>query len=319
MTQALSAEAAPQRSLLSRLWGALRDGVGQIVDTNLALISAGVGFFGMLSLFPAIAALIALLSLIAEPAVVVSQLEQIKGLFPRDVYDIVNAQVVSLVTASSDTLGWAGVISILAALWSARAGVAAMMTGLNAVHGEKNRNTASHYLRALLLTIALVGVGIVSVITLVIAPVVLAFFPLGGTAAIMAEALRWTIAITVLLAGVSVLYRFGPNRGKPHRRSIKAGAVVAVATWAGLSVLFSYYVANFGNYNQVYGSIGAVIAMLIWLWLSSFLILLGAVVNAQVEKHFFGIDTPDGASPFDEGLEADAEDIVDGTPASPLP
>lgn len=308
--------AATPKSVLARTWAALRDGFGQIGETNLALVSAGVGFFGMLSLFPAIAALIAVMSLLSDPAVVVAQLEQMQGLLPDDVYDIFHAQIVSLVTTSPDTLGLAGAISIAAALWSARAGVAAMMTGLNAVHGEKNRTTASHYMRALLLTFALVGVGVVALITLVVAPVILAFFPLGGVAGLLAEALRWAIAVSVLLAGVSVLYRFGPNRSAPHRRSIRSGAIVAVISWALLSVLFSYYVANFGNYNQVYGSIGAVIAMLVWLWISSFLILLGAVVNAQIEKHVYGVVTPDGASPFEE---APSEEVVDQTPQSPLP
>jgi membrane protein len=304
---------------LATVWAALRDGFLQIAETNLLLVSAGIGFFGMLSLFPAIAALIALMSLVSDPDVVVAQLEQMRGLLPDDVYEIFHAQIVSLVTTSPDTLGWAGIISILAALWSARAGVAAMMIGLNAVHGEKNRTTAFHYIRALVLTLALVGVGAVALITLVIAPVVLSFFPLEGMASVIVETLRWTIAVCVLLAGVSVLYRFGPNRGRPHRRSIQAGAVVAVVAWAVLSVAFSYYVANFGNYNQVYGSIGAVIAMLIWLWLSSFLILMGAVVNAQVEKHVFGLETPDGASPFDDAPLVPGEDIADTTPYSALP
>lgn len=304
---------------MAKLWAALRDGFAQIGETNLALVSAGVGFFGMLSLFPAIAALIALMSLFSDPDVVLSQLEEMKGLLPSDVYEIFHTQIVSLVTTSPETLGWAGIISIAAALWSARAGVAAMMTGLNAVHGERDRATIRHYIRALLLTLALVAVGFVALITLVVAPVVLAFFPLGGITGVIVEALRWTIAVGVLLAGVSVLYRFGPNRGVPHRRSVKAGAIVAVVSWAGLSVVFSYYVANFGNYNQVYGSIGAVIAMLVWLWLSSYLILLGAVVNAQVEKHAYGIETPDAASPFEELPDAPAEQIVDETPANPLP
>ena len=307
------------RSGIATTWAGLRDGFLQIGETNLALISAGVAFFGMLSLFPAIAALIALMSLVSDPDVVVAQLEEMRGLLPDDVYDIFHAQIVSLVTTSSDTLGWAGAISIAAALWSARAGVAAMMTGLNAVHGEKNRTTASHYVRALLLTLALVGVGIVALITLVVAPVVLAFVPLDGLKGMIAEALRWSIAVGVLLAGVSVLYRFGPNRGVPHRRSIRAGAVVAVASWAMLSVGFSYYVANFGNYNQVYGSIGAVIAMLVWLWLSSFLILLGAVVNAQVERHVYGVETPDGTSPFEELMEVPPEELAYGAPHQPYP
>jgi len=273
----------------------------------------------MLSLFPAIAAVIALMSLVSEPDVVIAQLEDMRGLLPDDVYDIFHAQIVSLVTTSPDTLGWAGVISIAAALWSAQAGVAAMMTGLNAVHGEKNRATAHHYVRAFLLTLALVGVGLVSLVTLVIAPVALAFIPLGVVAGLFAEVVRWVIAVGVLLAGVSVLYRYGPNRGKPHRRSIRAGAAIAVVSWAGLSIVFSYYVANFGNYNQVYGSIGAVIAMLVWLWLSSFVILLGAVVNAQVEKHIYGVETPDGASPFEELPEVPADAIVDTTPENSLP
>lgn len=300
-------------------WAALRDGFVQIGETNLALVSAGVGFFGMLSVFPAIAALIALLSLVSDPDVVIAQLEQMQGILPDDVYEIFHTQIVSLVTTSPDTLGLAGAISIVAALWSARAGVAAMMTGLNAVHGEKNRATVSHYIRAFLLTLALVGVGIIALITLVVAPVILAFFPLGGVAGIIVEALRWAIAVTVLLAGVSVLYRYGPNRSTQARRAIKSGALVAVVSWAGLSILFSYYVSNFGNYNQVYGSIGAVIAMLVWLWLSSFLILLGAVVNAQVEKHVYGVHIPHATSPFEEVIEAAPEDQVDGTPASRLP
>lgn len=307
-----------RKGIIATAWAFVRDGFGQIGETNLSLVSAGVGFFGMLSLFPAIAALIALMSLVSDPDVVIAQLEDMRGLLPDDVYEIFHSQIVSLVTTSPETLGWAGMVSIAAALWSARAGVAAMMTGLNAVHGEKNRATISHYIRALLLTLALVGVGLVSLVTLVIAPVVLAFFPLGGIAGLLAEAVRWAIAVGVLLAGVSVLYRYGPNRGKPHRRSIRAGAVVAVTSWAALSILFSYYVANFGNYNQVYGSIGAVIAMLVWLWLSSFLILLGAVVNAQVEKHIYGVETPDGTSPFEELPEAPAEEIVDTTPETPL-
>lgn len=307
------------KSVIATTWAAVRDGFLQIGETNLALVSAGVGFFGMLSLFPAIAALIAVLSLVSDPVVVIGQLERMQGFLPDDVYEIFHMQIISLVTTSPDTLGLAGAVSIGVALWSARAGVAAMMTGLNAVHGEKNRATVSHYIRAILLTLALVGVGIVALITLVVAPVILAFFPLGGVAGVIVEALRWAIAVSVLLAGVSVLYRYGPNRSMQSRRAIKSGALVAVVSWAGLSVLFSYYVANFGNYNQVYGSIGAVIAMLVWLWISSFLILLGAVVNAQVEKHVYGVHIPEATSPFEDVIEARPEELVDETPASPLP
>jgi len=270
-------------------WAILRASIAHVGENNLALISAGVAFFSMLSLFPALAALIALLGLISDPAVVVAQLEEMRPLLPEDVYQIINTQVVSLVTASSGSLGRAGVISLILALWSARAGVGAMITGLNAVYNKRDRNTARHYLRALLLTIGLVAVGIVSLLSLVVIPILLAFFPLGGLGRFAVEAARWGVVVTVLFAGIGMLYRYGPNRRGAQFQWLSAGAMVAVVFWVILSVGFSYYVSNFGNYNQVYGSIGAVIAMLIWLWISSFLVLYGAALNAQIELHDKGV------------------------------
>lgn len=276
-----------QRRLPSRpaiYWDAFKASLTQASEANLALISAGVAFFAMLSLFPALAALIALLGLISDPAVAIAQLEEVRSLLPNDVYDILYSQVTGLVTARADTLGWAGVVSLLVALWSARAGVGAMVIGLNTVYGERNRKIARHYAHALLLTLSLVAVGIVALLTVVVAPIVLSFLPLGPLAVAVADLLRWTVAVVVLFAGVGVLYRFGPNRRAARIAWLSSGAVLAVLSWAAVSVGFSYYVANFGNYNQVYGSIGAVIAMLIWLWISSFLILFGASLNAQIER-----------------------------------
>lgn len=286
-----------ERSTLGTFWQGMKGGAAQVGDTNLALLSAGVGFFAMMSLFPALAALIAVMSLNADPAVVTVQIEEIRTLLPTDVYNIVNRQIVSPVSSRPDTLGLASATSIFLALWTARAGVSAMMTGLNAVHGEKNRATASHYLRAILLTRMLMSVGVVSLLTLVVTPVVLAFFPLGTLGSILVELVRWAIAVTVLLAGVLLLYRYGPNKARGSTRAIRPGAVVAVACWAIVSMAFSYHVSNFGNYNEVYGSIGAVIAMLVWLWISSFLILLGAVVNAQVEKLVYHQHVGESLSP----------------------
>lgn len=266
-------------------WAALKGSFVHVGENNLALISAGVAFFSMLSLFPALAALIAVLGLVSDPVVVIAQLEEMRAFMPNDVYEILNDQVVSLVTASSDTLGWAGVISLAVALWSARAGVSAMITGLNSVYNERDRNTAKHYFQALLLTVALVSVGIVALMALVVLPVVMAFFPLGPMGTIVIEILRWFVAISILFAGIGLLYRYGPNRKAARIRWLSLGAVIAVVFWVILSVAFSYYVANFSNYNQVYGSIGAVIALLIWLWISSFLVLFGAALNAQIEMY----------------------------------
>lgn len=263
-----------------------RAGVGTVTKigtNNLSLIAAGVAFFGMLSLFPAMAALIALLSLIAEPAVVVVQLEELRELMPDDVYDILNTQIVQLISASSDRLGWAGIVSILLAWWSARAGVGAMMHGLNVVYGCASRGNFGHYLRALLLTATLVGVGIFALLTVVVAPVVLSFLPLGGIVSFLIEMLRWLIAFVVIFGGIGLLYRYGPNRKGIRIGWLTPGALFSGLAWVAVSVAFSQYVAHFGNYNEVYGSIGAVMAMLVWLWISSFVVLIGAALNAEIE------------------------------------
>ncbi len=250
---------------------------------NLSLIAAGVGFFSMLSLFPALAALIALLSLIADPEVVIIQLEEMRELMPDDVFDILHAQIVGLVNTSSDTLGWTGALSIAVALWSARAGVGSMMHGMNVVYHNNGRATWRHYLRALMLTVALIIVGLVALLAVVIAPVVLAFLELGAFTSVAIDVLRWTLALLVVFAGIGLLYRFGPYREHKMKSLVTPGSVFAVISLTGLSIAFSNYVAHFGNYNEVYGSIGAVIAMLVWLWLGSFLVLLGASLNAEIE------------------------------------
>lgn len=274
----------PSLSHTALYWAGVKAAIAEVGENDLSLIAAGVAFFSMLSLFPALAAVIALLGLIADPAVVIAQLDDARGLLPDDVFDIINAQVVSLVTARPDTLGWASLLSLFVALWSARAGVGAMIIGLNNVYGRRNRNAARHYFRALVMTLGLVLVAIVAVLTLVVTPVVLAFFPLGTVGNFVADVLRYAIAMTVLFAGLGVFYRFGPNRRATRVQWLSFGAVIAVFSWLLVSLAFSYYVSNFGNYNQVYGSIGAVIAMLVWLWLSSFLVLFGGSVNAQIDQ-----------------------------------
>lgn len=256
--------------------------VNDIAEKNVGLTAAGVAFYGMLALFPALAALIAIWGLLSDPHVLVEQLEVIERLLPADVTRIVEGQINALLNTSGDRLGWAGLLSTFVAIWSARSGVAALMLGLNAIHGRQNRNSLRHYLIALLLTLALMGVAVVTLSAVVVVPIVFAIFPLGPMTAILVEAFRWVAAIFVLMAGLAVIYRFGPNNRGARLKWVTPGAVLAVALWAVASYGFSYYLSNFGNYNEVYGSIGAAVAMLMWLYISAFLILLGAVVNLQL-------------------------------------
>lgn len=275
--------AVPLR-LPPRMYAGASLGAFKKIGANyISLTAAGVAFFGMLSLFPALAALIAILSLIADPDVVVMELEAFRTLMPEDVYEILNAQIVGLVSTSSNRLGWAGLLSILLAWWSARAGVGAMMHGLNVVYGLQSRASWRHYLRAMMLTAALVAVGIVALLTVVVAPIALALLPFGNLVSFLLDALRWVIGVAVIFGGIGLLYRFGPNRSGISIGWLTPGAVFSGVAWVVVSVAFSYYVAQFGNYNEVYGSIGAVMAMLMWLWISSFVVLIGASLNAELE------------------------------------
>jgi membrane protein len=246
----------------------------------------------MLAIFPGIAALIALWGLLSDPHVLIEQLEAIQSILPPDVFGLIETQITALMNASGDKLGWAGLLSTLFAIWSARSGVASLMVGLNTIHGRQNRSSLRHYLISLVLTLTLLGVSVVTLSAVVIVPVLITIIPLGPGSAILVEVFRWIAAIFVLMAALTVIYRFGPNNPGERLRWITPGALLAVVLWAGASYGFSLYLTNFGNYNEVYGSIGAAIAMLIWLYISAFLVLFGAEVNLHIEKRA----TPPAAS-----------------------
>jgi membrane protein len=251
-------------------------------EKHLGLIAAGVGFFGMFAIFPAIVAVIAIFGLVADPAVVSEQLVLLQDVIPTGAYGLFEQQINGLLQARSETLGLATAISILLAVWASRAGVAALMGGLNAIEGMPNRNGAKQILVAMLLTICLMMLAITAMIALVILPLVLAYVPLASKTAWLLDGGRWVLALGALFCGLSLLYRFGPNM-RPHRRPwTTVGAVIVIVLWIAASVGLSYYLSNFASYNEAYGSLGAVISLLLWLYISAYLILLGAVLNAQI-------------------------------------
>lgn len=267
---------------------------------HLGLIAAGVAFFGMFGIFPGIAAVIAIFGLVADPVVIGEQMALMEGIIPPDAYRLLSSQINRLVTAPSDALGWATIVSITLALWSCRAGVGALIGGLNAIAGQRVRNGIWQMAVALLLTIALVALAIVAVTVVVLVPIGLAFIPVATSTAWLLEGLRWLIALGVLMIGLSLLYRFGPARIGSRGRWITVGAVTVVILWVAASAGLSFYLTNFASYNEVYGSIGAVIGLLLWLYVSAYLILLGAALNVEVH----GFDTPKPAEEvayLDEG------------------
>ncbi|UWR01053.1 YihY/virulence factor BrkB family protein [Rhodobacteraceae bacterium S2214] len=242
----------------------------------------------MFGVFPGIAAVIAVFGLVADPVVVSDQLELMRDVIPQEAYGIFEAQIKSLLSARSETLGWTTLVSIMLALWSSRAAVGALMSGINAIEAAPQRGGVRQMLVALLLTASLVLLATVALMSVVVLPVILAFIPLPVSTTMLLEGVRWLIALAVLFSGLSILYRYGPNM-KPHRRPwITLGAAIVVVVWIGASAGLSYYLTNFASYNEVYGSIGAVIGMLLWLYISAYLILWGAIINAKL----YYIETP---------------------------
>ena len=270
--------------IVYRFWRLLVDVWNLAGIKQLSLIAAGVAFFGMFAIFLGIAAVIAIFGLLADPAVVSEQLMLMQDIIPPDAYGLFAGQINRLLAAGTGTLGWATTLSIGLALWSSRAGVGALMGGLNAIAGIPPRNGVVHAIVALGLTICLVSLAIVALLAVVVAPVVLALLPIAGATAWLLEGLRWIIALTVLLLGLGLLYRFGPASKGNRGRWFTVGAVTVVFLWIGASAGLSFYLTNFGTYNEVYGSIGAVIGLLLWLYVSAYLILLGAVLNTQVHR-----------------------------------
>ena len=254
----------------------------RIDRANLSLVAAGGAFFAMLSLFPGLAAVIALLGFLANPGVVDEQLVMLKDFMPSDAYSLISVQVQRLIWTNSSTLGWATLLSTVAALWSARRGTDAVIWALNKVFDAPTRGGVRSAVVAFLITLALIIVAVVAILTMLVLPMVLEFLPLGPYTGLALQVGRWSVTLVVVVSGIWVLYRFAPNGPGRRVKWLSPGAVLAVLVWSAGSWAFSYYLANFGNYNQIYGSIGAVIALLMFLYITIFVVLLGATLNAEL-------------------------------------
>ena len=264
-------------------------------QVHMGLIAAGVAFFGIFTIFPAMAAIIAIFGLVSDPELVLTQLALLNEIIPAEAYALIQDQVTRLLGARSDTLGLATGISLAIALWSARAGVGALVEGIAAIHGTSERNGFVHAVLAVALTLALIAIAVLALIIVVVAPIALSLMRIHAQVGLILEWIRWGMALFILMAALGLLYRFSPEAGPYHRRRwITPGAFSVVLMWIGVSFGLSYYLANFGSYNEVYGSIGAVIALLMWLYLSAYLVLLGAALNLVLAEEQIGRQTPIG-------------------------
>ena len=252
----------------------------RIDQAELSLISAGVAFFGFLALFPATAVIIAIWGAVQDPAIIDQQVDLLRPVLPPEALSLIHTQVAALVAVSGAPLGWATALSTLFALWSARAGVDALIRGLNAVHRLPNRRTGHHHLQAMVLTLALIGLALAAMLATVVAPLVIAALPLPGDDAVLLHRSNLALGVVLVLISIALAYRFGPNH-RTRPAWFTPGLWVAVGLWAFAARGFMLYLANFPSYNKVYGTIGAVVILLMWLYASAFSVLLGAAVDAE--------------------------------------
>jgi membrane protein len=256
-----------------------------MIARNIGLLSAGVAFFSLLAVFPGIAALVSVFGLFADPFVIKDQMSLLEDLVPPAAFTLMSNQITRLAWANDGVLGWTSALSILVALFLARRGVDAMLIGLCAIHGTPRRSGLAHALRVAVITFGMLIVGVVALLSVLILPILFAFFPIIGFQAVMIDLTRWAVSLGLVALWIWVFYRIGPNRIDRSHAVLQPGLVMAMALWVSASAGFSYYVGNFGNYNEVYGSIGAVVALLMWFYISAYAVLLGAVLNATIELH----------------------------------
>jgi membrane protein len=258
----------------------------EMSDDNLSLVAAGVAFYGMLAIFPAIIAVVTVYALVATPEQIEHQIRPLLKTLPPGAADLLLAPLTSAAAHSGGlTIGL--IVSLLGTLWAAAGGVSALMTGLNVIYGvHEGRNFVKLKARALSLTLIGMVAAIVALVLVAAFPVVLRHLGLDPAAALGAEAIRWAVLVALIALAVSAVYRFGPDRHDARWRPVTVGTVAALLVWVLASIGFSFYVSNFNNYNKAYGSLAAVIVLLLWLYLSAFAVLLGAEIDAiRAERH----------------------------------
>ncbi len=250
-------------------------------ERHIGVIAAGVAFYGMFAVFPGMAATIAIWGFFSDPTIIQTYMDAVREVIPSAAYDVLDTQLVALLKADSHTLGWTTALSLLLALYSVNAGVAALISALNAINGHRPRAGLSRILGSVGLTFAILGLAICALATVVFVPIALNFLNIGRAEGLILKILPWLVLIIVLLAFLGMIYRWAPNREGARFGWLTPGALLAVTLWAVASIAFSVYLGNFGSYNRIYGSIGAVIALLMWFYISAYIVLLGAVLNAE--------------------------------------
>jgi membrane protein len=276
------------RDILWRvLWSISKD--------RILATSGSVAFFALLAILPGVTAIVSLYGLFADASTIGNHLTILAGILPGGVQAVISDQIILLARQPNETLGAAFAVALLVALVSANSGVAALFDSLNVVYGEKEkRSLVRFYATTFLFTVAGITFVIMAISAVVVLPLVLKFVGSATTSEGLLSLLRWPILLVTLTVSLGFIYRYGPSRRDARWRWVTWGSIVAAVLWIAASMLFSWYVTTFDSYNKLYGSLGAGIGFMVWLWISAVVVLLGGELNAEME-HQTARDTTHGA------------------------
>ncbi len=293
-------------------WQITRRALKESSDDNVSMLAGGVAYFAFLAVFPALIAAVTLYGLVADPATVSAQVASLTGLLPREAQPLIADQLTSIVTSNGSTLGIGLVVSVLAALWSASSGTSNLMAGVNLAYDEtETRGFLKARGIALLLTLGAIVFVLVTLTLVAVVPPVLDALQLGTVGTVIAQVVRWALLVLLVVVALAVIYRVAPDREAPRFAWVSTGSLVAAALWIVGSVLFSLYVNNFGSYNKTYGALAGVVVLLLWLYLTSYIVLLGAEINAEAERQTRHDTTEGDPAPIGERGAVAADEVAE--------
>ena len=255
-----------------------------VIDNRLLAVAAGVVFFSLLAIFPAIAAFVSLYGLIADASTIDAHLSRAAGIFPAGAVDLLHEQIVRLTAKGGAKLSLGFITGLVVALWSANAGMKAIIDALNVVYDEKEkRSFVKLNLLSPLFTLIAMASLMVALAAIVVAPLLFSAVGLSSLLSLAIAVLRWPLLLVLATVALAAIYRYGPSRTEARWQWLSVGSAAAAIGWLISSVLFSWYIAHFGAYNATYGSLGAAVGMMMWMWISAIVILLGGELNAEIE------------------------------------
>lgn len=273
---------APARPSWSRI---LANTWTELDRDHVSVMAAGVAFYSLLSIFPGMSALISVYGIVADPSVIETDLNTLAGILPREALKLLSDQLHGLITNPSAKLGIGLAIGLLLTLWSAMSGASTLMQALTVAHEETDdRGILAFYGRALMLTVGGIVFVAVSLFLVAVVPAIIDRlpFPEGWRHALVL--VRWPLLAGLVLIALALVYRFAPARPTPCWSWFAPGTVAATLLWLLGSAGFSFYVARFSSYDRTYGSLGAVVILLMWFYVGAYIVLVGAELNSEYGK-----------------------------------